>query len=165
MADKPKRASEYKSEQLELVRATCLYIATKLGDLMDDVVVVGGLVPSLLIDQATLPEGTFAHVGTMDLDVGLKLALLDEGRYRTISSRLRDAGFAHDQTEEGRPTRQRWHVTGLGSVTVDLLIPPHRPGRQAPRHRDGLCRRHRPRPEARVPGPPSRPDRRQDHLR
>jgi hypothetical protein len=34
MADKPKRASEYKSEQVELVRATCLYIATKLGDLM-----------------------------------------------------------------------------------------------------------------------------------
>jgi len=71
MADKSKRASEHKSEQVELVRATCLYVATRLGDLMDDVVVVGGLVPSLLIDQAALPEGTPAHVGTMDLDVGL----------------------------------------------------------------------------------------------
>lgn len=124
MADKPKRASEYKSEQVELVRATCLYVATKLGDLMNDVVVVGGLVPSLLIDQGTLPEGTSAHVGTMDLDVGLKLALLDEGRYRTLTERLRDAGFAQDQTEEGRPTRQRWRVTGPGSVTVDFLISP-----------------------------------------
>jgi hypothetical protein len=27
------------------VRATCLYVATKLGDLMDELVVVGGLVP------------------------------------------------------------------------------------------------------------------------
>jgi hypothetical protein len=124
MADKPKRASEYKSEQVELVRSTCLYVATKLGDLMDEVVVVGGLVPSLLIDQGALPEGAAAHVGTMDLDVGLKLALLDEGRYRTLTERLRDAGFAQDQTEEGRPTRQRWRVTGLGSVTVDFLIPP-----------------------------------------
>jgi hypothetical protein len=34
MAEKPKRASEYRSEQIELVRATCLYVATKLGDLM-----------------------------------------------------------------------------------------------------------------------------------
>jgi hypothetical protein len=51
MADKPKRASEYKSEQLGLVRETCLFVATKLGDLMDEVVVVGGLAPSLLIDQ------------------------------------------------------------------------------------------------------------------
>jgi hypothetical protein len=29
----------------------------------------------------------------MDLDVGLKLALLHEGRYRTLTERLRDAGF------------------------------------------------------------------------
>ena len=43
MAEKPKRATEYKSEQVELVRSTCLYVATKLGDLMDVVVVVGGL--------------------------------------------------------------------------------------------------------------------------
>ncbi len=107
MADKPKRAWEYKSEQVELVRAACLYLATKLGDLTDEVVVVGGLVPSLLIDQVALPEGSSAHVGTMDLDIGLKLALLDEGRYRKLTERLREDGFIQDQTEEGRPTRQR----------------------------------------------------------
>lgn len=70
MADKPKRTSEYKSEQVELVRATCLYVATKLGDLMAELVVVGGLVPSLLVDQERLAEGATSHVGTMDLDVG-----------------------------------------------------------------------------------------------
>ena len=52
MADKPKHASEYKAEQVELVRATCLYVATKLGDLMDDLVIVGGLVPSLIVDHS-----------------------------------------------------------------------------------------------------------------
>lgn len=124
MTDKPKRAWEYNSEQAEFVRSTCIYVATKLGDMMDELVVVGGLVPSLLIDHGLLPEGTSAHVGTMDLDVGLKLALLDEGRYRTLTQRLRDAGFSHDQTEEGQPTRQRWRVTGRGSVTVDFLIAP-----------------------------------------
>ncbi len=124
MADKPNRASEYRSEQVELVRPTCLYVAAKLGDLMDEVVVVGGLVPSLLIDQGALPEGSSAHVGTMDLDVGLKLALLDKGRYRTLTERLREAGFTQDETEEGRPIRQRWRITGLGSVSVDFLIPP-----------------------------------------
>jgi hypothetical protein len=92
MADKPKRASEYKSEQVELVRATCLYVATKLGDMMEDLVIVGGLVPSLIVDQTTLPQDVDAHVGTMDLDVGLQLALLDEGRYRKLTERrwLRD---------------------------------------------------------------------------
>jgi hypothetical protein len=38
------------------VKATCLYLATKLGDLMPELIVVGGLVPSLLIDQENLPE-------------------------------------------------------------------------------------------------------------
>ena len=40
MADKPTTAAGYKSEQLELVRATCLYLATKLGDLMDERVLI-----------------------------------------------------------------------------------------------------------------------------
>lgn len=126
MPEKPTRASDYPSEQVELVRSTCLYVATKLGDLMDDVVVVGGLVPSLLVEQADLQAGLQPHVGTMDLDIGLKLALLDEGRYRMLSERLRDAGFTQDETDKGRPTRQRWRITGAGSVTVDFLIQPSR---------------------------------------
>lgn len=137
MAEKPRRASDYKSEQTELVQATCLYVATRLGDLMDELVVVGGLVPSLLIDPTGLPEDTSAHVGTLDLDVGLKLALLDEGRYRSLTERLRDAGFAQDKTDGGLPTRQRWRVvTGLGSVTVDFLIPPSRDTDQGGKLRD-----------------------------
>ena len=36
MADRPKRATEYGSAQVELVRATCLYVATKLGDIEKD---------------------------------------------------------------------------------------------------------------------------------
>jgi len=136
MADKPKRASEYKSEQVELVRATCLYVATKLGDLMDDLVIIGGLVPSLIVEQTTLPAGADAHVGTMDLDVGLQLALLDEGRYRKLTERLRDAGFAMDENDDGNPTRQRWTITGAGTVTVDFLIPPSREGDRGGRLRD-----------------------------
>jgi hypothetical protein len=53
MADKPRHASEYKSEQVELVRAMCLYVATKLGDMMDDLLVVGDLVPSLIVDRSS----------------------------------------------------------------------------------------------------------------
>ena len=124
MSEKPKRASDYPSEQAELVKATCLYVATKLGDMMDDLVIVGGLVPSLIVNQADLPEETAAHVGTLDLDVGLQLALLDEGRYRKLTERLRDAGFAMDKNDDGNSTRQRWVISGTGAVTVDFLIQP-----------------------------------------
>ena len=71
MPEKPAYAGEYTREHVELVKATCLYVATKLGDYMNDIVIVGGIVPSLLIDQDSLPEGTDRHVGTMDLDIGL----------------------------------------------------------------------------------------------
>ncbi len=115
----------YSPAQLERVRATCLYVATKLGDLLDEVVVVGGLVPSLIIDQKRLPSGTDRHLGTLDLDLGLALALLAEERYRTLSERLREAGFSTDVNEQGARTRQRWQIqTPRGvKVTVDFLIP------------------------------------------
>ena len=136
MPDKPKRVSDCKSEQVELVRATCLYVATKLGDLMDELVVVGGLVPSLLIDHEALSDDTAAHVGTMDLDIGLTLALLDEGRYRKVTERLRDAGFTMDTNDDGNPTRQRWKITGSGTVTVDFLIQPSLAGDKGGKLRD-----------------------------
>jgi hypothetical protein len=124
MPDKPITAAGYSSNQTELVRATCLYVATKLGDLVDEVVVVGGLVPSLLIDQHQLPAGADTHVGTMDLDVGLTLAIFDHQRYQTLTDRLRRAGLVQDESESGRATRQRWRIEGIGRVTVDFLIPP-----------------------------------------
>ena len=75
MPEKPSFASEYPKEQAELVRRTCLYVATKLGDLLDELVVVGGLVPSLLIPEESVPKGEDTHVGTMDLDFNNKIIL------------------------------------------------------------------------------------------
>ncbi len=121
---KPRTASGYDTQQTSLVRATCLYVATKLGDLVDDVIVVGGLVPSLIIEQADEIE---KHVGTMDLDIGLQIALLDDKRYEALTDRLESAGFGPDTNEKGVRTRQRWKLD-KPRVTVDFLIPPSRPG-------------------------------------
>jgi hypothetical protein len=67
MPKKPPTAAGYKPAQVAHVRATCLYVATRLGDMVDELVIVGGLVPSLLIDQTA---AHLKHVGTADLDVG-----------------------------------------------------------------------------------------------
>lgn len=126
MAEKPPVASEYRSEQVDLVRKTCLYVATKLGDLLDKLVVVGGLVPSLLIPAESLSEGEAPHIGTMDLDLGLSLALLDTKRYEDFTKRLRNAGFKPDINEKGNQTRQRWRIEPFGDlkITVDFVIQP-----------------------------------------
>ncbi len=53
-----------------------------------------------------------------------------------LTERLRDAGFAMDENDQGKPTRQRWAITGAGTVTVDFLIPPSRAGDRGGRLRD-----------------------------
>ena len=63
MTDKPAAANGYAGEYPRLVRAACLYVATRFGDLMDHLVVVGGPVPSLLIEQDDLPAGASPHAG------------------------------------------------------------------------------------------------------
>jgi predicted nucleotidyltransferase len=88
---------------------------------MDDVVAVGGLVPSLLIEQNQAAVGFSRHVGTMDLDLGLAFALVDEQRYEAVTQRLRRAGFEPDTNEQGKITRQRWRISER-PVTVDFLI-------------------------------------------
>ncbi len=63
MIAKPSTSDGYDIEQLDIVHRTCLYMATRLGDLLDEIVVVGGLVPYLLVDQENLPSGKPDVVG------------------------------------------------------------------------------------------------------
>jgi hypothetical protein len=123
MPEKPSTAAGYPLEQVARVKQTCLYLATKLGDLMPELVVVGGLVPALLINQENLAENVTPHVGTMDLDLGLAFALVGEARYQEVAERLRSAKFTPDKSDEGKTTRQRWRI-GDPPVTVDFLIEP-----------------------------------------
>jgi len=124
MPEKPSRATDYSKAQIQLVKETCLYIATVLEDYMEQAVIVGGLVPSILIDQKNLPDGADTHVGTIDLDLGLTLAIFDEKRYQAITDRLRSAKFSPDVNEQGNLTRQRWKIEEAGKVTIDFLVPP-----------------------------------------
>lgn len=136
MPKKP-NAADYTPEAAALVRATTLYLATKLGDLLDDIVIVGGLVPSLLVPQDDPHVTTTRHVGTLDVDLGFALAILDEQRYHEICERLRSAGFSPDVSEAGTPTSQRWIVKDDGNtVTVDFLIPQSSPDDKAGRLRN-----------------------------
>jgi predicted nucleotidyltransferase len=122
--DKPRHRSGYRREETEQVEATCLTVALTLGSLMDQMCIVGGLVPSLIIDRDTQPddESDEAHAGTNDLDVGLAVALLDDQQYTEISRRLRAEGFEPDVNEDGNRTPQRWRLGEL-KVTVDFLMP------------------------------------------
>ncbi|MCC7069762.1 MAG: hypothetical protein IT383_00475 [Deltaproteobacteria bacterium] len=97
-------------------------MAVAVDDFEDDLVIVGGLVPTLLIEKPSAPFG--AHVGTMDLDVGLHVAVLDDERYAKISERMRSSGL-NAIVEGGKTTRQKWRFTVSESLSIDVdfLIP------------------------------------------
>lgn len=122
LSKEPRVAADYAPGCNKLVRQTCLEVATRLGDFRAQMCVVGGLVPSLIIDQSRRAAGVEAHIGTIDLDLGLSIVVLDDRLYEQIAKRLRDADFTPDVNPVGNLTTQRWRSkTG---VTVDFLIPP-----------------------------------------
>jgi hypothetical protein len=112
----------------------CLTVAVTLGAYLDDICIVGGLVPSLLIDglSSTDADHDRRHPGTNDLDIALAVALLNDERYAEVGHRLRQEGFEPDVNANGNPTVQRWRLRGL-DVTIDFLMAPL-PG-QAPAQR------------------------------
>ncbi|MEZ6112920.1 MAG: hypothetical protein R3C99_18205 [Pirellulaceae bacterium] len=129
MGTKPASQAGYTAEASQLAWSASLYIATKLGDLRDDVVIVGGLVPSLLVPPADASSDRPKHIGTMDVDLGLAVAILNEQRYQELSERLSAAGFQPDSNEAGRTISQRWTIRAERQlVSVDFLIPPTLPG-------------------------------------
>lgn len=123
MRPKPLLESDYTPGLLDLVRSVCLYVCTRIGDFSEDIVVVGGLVPVLIIPQNPPPEGADKHVGTRDLDIGFSLGIFEGSRYQQIADRLRGAGFAPDVSKGGNPTFQRWRLEHDIGATVDFLIP------------------------------------------
>ncbi|MCC7495893.1 MAG: nucleotidyl transferase AbiEii/AbiGii toxin family protein [Fimbriimonadaceae bacterium] len=115
----------YTPEAFERVRQTCLHVASVLGDWMERVTLIGGAVPSLLIPPDRLPEGVEPHPGTVDVDLGLELAVLDDEGYASIAKLLRAAGYRAEEKEEDRIRRQTWRTDpAFGpKVTIDFLIP------------------------------------------
>lgn len=124
MPPKPKRATGYPAEAAARIRQACLRVADELGDLMNEVVVIGGMVPQLLIEsQEPVPEQ--AYIGTLDLDLGLSLAVQGRGGHEPIAARLRERGYGPDKNERGNPSLQRWRVGAKDGeeVLVDFMTP------------------------------------------
>ena len=122
MAEKPRTRAGYPAELAGLAHDTCLYVATILGDLIEHITVVGGLVPSLLVTPGGQDGSVEAHVGTLDLDLGLSIAVFDGSRYQEIAERLRGAGFTQASNAKGRLSRQTWGIeTPQGRIRMPMI--------------------------------------------
>lgn len=82
---------DYSADQVEAARSVLLELVHLLGEYRDDIVVVGGWVPQLI-----LPPGRTPHVGSIDVDLALNHRNLREAGYATIQTLLARRGYEQD---------------------------------------------------------------------
>jgi hypothetical protein len=115
---------DYNAEMVAAARSVLIELSNLLGAFRDQIVVVGGWVPELL-----MPGG---HVGSTDVDLALDHRHLDEGSYRTIRELL--LGRDYRQGKQPFIYHRPMRIGGKDDqVQVDLLAGEY----------DGTGRRHR----------------------
>ncbi|GGO40193.1 nucleotidyl transferase AbiEii/AbiGii toxin family protein [Deinococcus humi] len=124
---KPQHASGYEERSTEAVRRVLIDLAHLLGAYREQLVIVGGLVPSLILTAADEP-----HVGTMDIDLALDAGTLkEEDAYAEVIRLLERGGFYRNAEGEHPDLRAFQMATDVDledggpvvKVEVDLLIP------------------------------------------
>ncbi|MEW5979980.1 MAG: nucleotidyl transferase AbiEii/AbiGii toxin family protein [Acidobacteriota bacterium] len=103
---------DYTAAAVEAARSVLIELVHILGEYGDDMVLVGGWIPDLLIQ-----ESQERHVGSMDVDLALNHKELSEAGYRMIGGILRQHGYVQDRQQ---PFIFRKTVRGQ-VVQVDFL--------------------------------------------
>jgi hypothetical protein len=83
----PRQRDDYSPRQTEAAHRVLVDLGQVLASFEDCLVVIGGWVPDLLLEQADE-----SHVGSIDVDLALDVAKLSEGRYADLLKQLLDTG-------------------------------------------------------------------------
>jgi hypothetical protein len=80
--------TDYSQELVEAAHSVLLELTRLLGEYRDEIVLVGGWVPALL-----MTEGGATHIGSVDVDLALDHRTLEEPGYQTIRELLLRRGY------------------------------------------------------------------------
>lgn len=115
---------EYNPHRVAMAESALLSVWAGLGMWHDQLVLVGGHVPTYLCNHPK-SEGILPRPVTLDVDLGIALGS-DEGRYGSLRAELSGHGFKpHPDT----PSRFEKVVSGF-TIPIDFLVehPPHTVG-------------------------------------
>jgi hypothetical protein len=114
-------AKQYDDRTTTAVKRALVEIGQLLGSYQGQFAVVGGLVPSLLIENEEM-----GHVGTADIDLGLDPYALRDGEYAKLVKTLMDHGYTQREglrrfqlVRQVDPKDGGAHI----DVVVDFLMP------------------------------------------
>ena len=80
--------NDYTADAVEAAQSVLLELTHLLGEYRESIVIVGGWVPQLLLNQA--PR---RHIGSLDVDVALDHRALQDAGYKAIGQLLRARGY------------------------------------------------------------------------
>jgi len=86
--------SQYGEREVNACKAVLLELAHLLGEIKDDVVIIGGWTPTFLVPQSDDP-----HVGSLDIDVALNFSKIPDHTYQTILKAFLKRGYVQDKEQ------------------------------------------------------------------
>ncbi|OGW78015.1 MAG: hypothetical protein A3C51_01715 [Omnitrophica bacterium RIFCSPHIGHO2_02_FULL_46_20] len=117
-----KAFEDYSPEHLDRLKYMLSDIYAAFGKISGDLYLVGGLVPDLLVKNK-LPY-LREYLGTLDIDLALKFAVSQSGRYKDFYKILRFLGFEKQKTADGMGVMSHSFIKyegGYKPVVIDLI--------------------------------------------
>ena len=128
---------DYTAEGVEAARSVLIELVHLLGEYKDDIGLIGGWVPEVL-----LPHDSGPHVGSMDVDIALNHQEIQEEGYKRIEDLLRGRGY-----QQGEQPSIFFRTVKVGDkeiyVEVNLLAGEYEGTSKSHRHQkiQGICAR------------------------
>ncbi len=109
--------SQYGDREVNACKAVLLELVHLLGEIKDEMVIIGGWTPTFLFPQSDDP-----HVGSLDIDVALDFSKIPDNTYQTILKAFLKRGYTQDKEQPFRFFR-KVKIEGAGpiSIEVDLM--------------------------------------------
>jgi len=120
---------DYAAEAVAAARSVLLELVQLLGEFREQLVVVGGWVPVLL-----LADAREAHVGTLDIDLALDFQRLPDASYTTLLQALIGRGYRQDTQQPFRFFRDV-PVSDQAPIVVEVDLLAGEYGGTGPGHR------------------------------
>jgi len=105
--------SDYSADAVAAAHSVLVELTHLLGAYRDDIVVVGGWVPELLLPNSPMP-----HVGSVDVDLALNHHSLQEPKYIMLKQLMVDRGYREDEKQPFIFHR----VVNVGGREIDVQV-------------------------------------------
>ena len=105
---------QYSAKEVDACRSVLIELVHLLGELKDDMVIIGGWTPAFLFPGSREP-----HVGSLDIDIALNFRDIPEETYQTILKAFLKRGYTQDEKQPFRFFR-KVPVEGADPVDVEV---------------------------------------------